>query len=97
MKIAVVGGGIFGVTIAIKFAELGYAIDLFEMSGKILSCATGCNQFRMHRGYHYPRSKTTAREIKKGYKAFTEFYGECLLENSNHYYCIGNRYSRYFT
>jgi len=88
MKTAIVGGGIFGITIAIKLAELGHKIDLFEMNGKILSCASAVNQFRMHRGYHYPRSKETVIETKEGFRAFKEFYGECLLENFEHYYCI---------
>ena len=31
-RIAVVGGGIFGVTTAIKLAHGGYVVDLFEKS-----------------------------------------------------------------
>lgn len=91
MNIAVVGGGIFGITVALKLADLGHRINLFEKNGKILSCASFVNQFRMHRGYHYPRSKETAIETKEGFKSFKEFYGECLLENFDHYYCISKR------
>ncbi|MFB0560358.1 MAG: FAD-dependent oxidoreductase [Candidatus Lokiarchaeia archaeon] len=88
MKVAVVGGGIFGITIALKLAESGHKIDLFEMNGKLLSCASAVNQFRMHRGYHYPRSKETMIETREGFKKFKEFFEECLLEIFDHYYCM---------
>jgi len=91
MNVAVVGGGIFGITAAFKLAELEHKIDLFEMNGEILSCASMVNQFRMHRGYHYPRSKETAIQTKEGFESFRKFYGECLLENFGHYYCIAKK------
>lgn len=91
MNIAIVGGGIFGITTALKLANIGHKIDLFEKNGKILSCASFVNQFRMHRGYHYPRSEETVIETKNGFKTFKEFYGECLLEDFDHYYCISKR------
>lgn len=91
MNIAVVGGGIFGITTALKLADLGHKINIFEKNCKILSCASFVNQFRMHRGYHYPRSKETVIETRDGFKTFKEFYGECLLENFDHYYCISKR------
>jgi len=91
MNIAIVGGGIFGITTALKLAGLGHKINIFEKNGKILNCASFVNQFRMHRGYHYPRSKETVIETKNGFKIFKEFYGECLLEDFDHYYCISKR------
>lgn len=90
-RIAVVGGGIFGITVAYRLAELGYKIDLFEKNGEILSSASRCNQFRVHRGYHYPRSKPTAMELLGGIKRFEELYGECLSEDFDHYYCIAKK------
>jgi len=93
MKIAVVGGGIFGITTALKLAELGHGIDLFEMNGQLLSCASMVNQFRMHRGYHYPRSKETAISAKEGFESFRQFYKQCLLQDFNHYYCIAKEKS----
>lgn len=91
MNVAVVGGGIFGTTIAMKLSESGHKIDLYEMNGQILSCASMVNQFRMHRGYHYPRSKDTALGTKNGFESFRKLYGVCLLERFDHYYCIAKR------
>ena len=59
MKIAVIGGGIFGVTIASKLAKSN-SVDLYEQENDILKSASGINQYRLHRGYHYPRSSSTA-------------------------------------
>ena len=58
-NIAVVGGGIFGVTTAVKLAKSGHKVDLFEKENDILQAASGINQYRLHRGHHYPRSKET--------------------------------------
>jgi D-amino-acid oxidase len=91
MNIAVVGGGIFGITAVLKLAELGHEISLFEKNGKILRCASFVNQYCIHRGYHYPRSKETAINTRNGLKSFEDLYGECLLKNFEHYYCISRR------
>ena len=59
-RVAVVGGGIFGCTTAWKLAKNGYEVDLFEKNDDIITQASSINQYRLHRGYHYPRSKETA-------------------------------------
>ena len=54
--IAIIGGGFFGATVAYVLAEAGYPVTLFEKHDDLLQAASGINQFRLHRGYHYPRS-----------------------------------------
>lgn len=94
MRIAVVGGGIFGVTIAWLLAKNGYFVDLYEKNKDILLAASGINQYRIHKGYHYPRSKETALSSIVGEKSFKLEYSECLMDgNIDHYYCIANKYS----
>ncbi len=88
MKIAVIGAGIFGVTIAWKLAESGHSIDLFEREKDILQAASGINQYRLHKGYHYPRSIDTALSSKNGITSFMREYGQAIIKNVNHYYCI---------
>jgi len=63
MKIAIIGGGIFGVTTAIRLSR-NHDVDLFEQNSDILQSASGINQYRLHRGYHYPRSTDTAISAK---------------------------------
>ena len=56
-RCAVVGGGIYGVTVATKLKVSGYDVDLYESDSQILNRASGINQYRLHRGYHYPRRR----------------------------------------
>lgn len=92
MSIAVVGGGIFGVSIAIKLSS-NFDVDLFEQKSDILNSASGINQYRLHRGYHYPRSIETALSSKKFELTFKEEFGDAILNDSEHYYCISKNKS----
>ena len=93
-KIAVVGGGIFGVSAAIKLGRNGYHIDLYEKNPELLSSASGINQYRLHRGYHYPRSKSTALSSKYSEDSFRKEYGEAVLEDNDHFYVIAKEGSK---
>ncbi|HKY63906.1 MAG TPA: FAD-dependent oxidoreductase [bacterium] len=87
MKIAVVGGGIFGVTCAWYLAKHGFLVDLFEKAGDLLQAASGINQYRLHRGYHYPRSFATASQSLREFPRFLEHYGSAVFE-AEHYYGV---------
>jgi hypothetical protein len=90
-KIAVIGGGIFGCTIASNLSKEGINIDLFEKNNDILTQASHTNQYRIHRGYHYPRSKETALQSKIGAKTFQDYYPESVINNKiEHYYGISS-------
>ncbi len=91
MKIGVIGAGIFGVTAAWKLGSLGYNVDLYEREKDILQAASGINQYRLHMGYHYPRSDETAIDSKIGSKSFQEEYGGCIVKNTENFYCISKR------
>lgn len=94
MKIAVIGAGIFGSTIAIKLADNGFDVDLYEKEGDILEAASGINQYRLHRGYHYPRSMETGESSRQAYPLFREIYGEAIIDKHDHYYCIPKKDSK---
>ena len=59
---AVIGGGFYGAAIAIYLvARRGLsAVCLVEREPDLLMRASYNNQARVHNGYHYPRSFTTA-------------------------------------
>jgi hypothetical protein len=94
MKIAVVGAGIFGVTSSVKLAQAGHEVDLYEQNDEILSAASGINQYRLHRGYHYPRSKSTALSSKYSENSFRNEYGEAVIDSDEHYYSIAKSGSK---
>ena len=89
MKIAIVGGGIFGLTTAWILAKEGFSVDLYEEKKDVFMATSGINQFRLHRGYHYPRSIETIKDCLSGEKKFREFYPEIVIDAPHeHYYAI---------
>ena len=92
MKIAVIGGGIFGVTTALILSK-NHSVELFEKNSDILKAASGSNQYRVHRGYHYPRSKDTVIGIINSEQSFQNMYGSAIENKYEHYYCISKNNS----
>jgi FAD dependent oxidoreductase len=86
-KIAVVGAGIYGALCAVRLAEAGHDVELFDPLG-ILCAASHINQFRIHSGYHYPRSSETIEETQEARGEFIEAFAPAIVQNSQHYYAI---------
>jgi hypothetical protein len=86
-RVAVAGAGIYGATIAIRLAEQGHDVRLFDPLG-ILRAASAINQYRIHSGYHYPRSPETIRETLEARNEFSETFEPAIVRNSRHYYAI---------
>ena len=96
-NIGIVGGGIFGTTIAIEFASQGYNVVLHERHKGILEEASSINQYRVHEGYHYPRSVDTALECKSSSSSFIRYYRQSMVHNAigiKHYYAIASQFSK---
>ena len=90
MKIAVIGGGIFGITTAVILGN-EHNVELFEKNDDILKSASGSNQYRVHRGYHYPRSAETVIGIIKSENSFKEIFSRAIVNEYEHFYCISKR------
>jgi hypothetical protein len=86
-KVAIAGAGIYGATIAIRLAEHGHHVHLFDPLG-ILRAASAINQYRIHSGYHYPRSPETIRETLEARAEFLQTFAPAIVRNSRHYYAI---------
>jgi len=86
--VVVVGGGVFGVTIAITLGEHGFDVLLLEKQYDLMREASMVNQNRIHLGYHYPRSAPTAHESLDGMVAFQEIYGDAVVDGLTKYYAI---------
>ena len=88
MNIAVVGAGIFGCCSAIELSKAGHNVTLFDKNDRILSSASQINQYRLHRGYHYPRSVETVTTTKQTVEQFEEMFSSDLLVDFDRYYAI---------
>jgi hypothetical protein len=93
VKIAVAGAGIYGATAAIRLAEQGHDVHLFDPLG-VMQAASAINQYRVHAGYHYPRSPETIQETLEARAEFMEAFEAAIVRNSRHYYAIPKKDSR---
>jgi glycine/D-amino acid oxidase-like deaminating enzyme len=87
LNIAVIGGGVFGALAAIRLAEAGRRVSLFERNRELFRGAS-TNANRLHLGYHYPRDEDTARQCMLGYDAFRAAFPEAVLEGVRNTYFI---------
>lgn len=86
---AVIGGGFVGLKTAIYLRENGYKdVTLIEAGSDLASRASKYNQFRVHRGYHYPRDTDTALESADSYEKFIHDYAEAIVPGTKSYYAI---------
>ncbi|MET7637211.1 FAD-dependent oxidoreductase [Streptomyces sp. NPDC005438] len=78
-RVAVVGCGVFGAVTALRLAEEGHRVTVFERARRPLSQASFNNQNRLHLGFHYPRDRTTAEQCVRGYQRFREEFAPCVV------------------
>ena len=86
-RIAIIGGGVFGSTIAIRLAQK-LDVDLYESASELLTGATLNNQWRHHSGFHYPLSYETVQEIVDHKLVFEDIYSACIRRDIPSYYFI---------
>jgi glycine/D-amino acid oxidase-like deaminating enzyme len=91
--VAVVGAGIYGTTAAVRVAESGHDTHLFDPLG-VLNAASTINQYRIHAGYHYPRSPETIAEVQEARAEFIEEFRPAIVSGARHLYAIPHEGSR---
>ena len=64
-KVAIVGCGIFGAMTALKMAEKGFNVTIYDINDKPLQGASLNNQNRLHLGFHYPRDEENCSSMYK--------------------------------
>lgn len=92
----VIGGGFYGCAIAIYLArERGMRrILLAERELRLLSRASYTNQARVHNGYHYPRSFTTAYRSRVNLPRFVQDWPAAVKKDFTKLYAIARRNSK---
>ena len=92
-KVAVIGAGIFGCSVALALADSGHEVVLFERLNDIIMGTSKNNTNRVHQGFHYPRDMKTAIECRDNYRRFEIELEEALLKKYPNIYCIAEKYS----
>jgi hypothetical protein len=92
--VGIIGSGIFGSTAAILLANEGCEVTVYEKTQDLMQGASAKNQLRVHRGYHYPRSKKTAFSSKYSEVKFRSYYRAAVDDTNRHLYAIAKTGSR---
>ena len=82
------GAGFYGLHLASVLQKLGLDVVVYEKNKNILSGASGHNQFRLHLGFHYPRSFRTRQQSREGFYKFIDYYGALTRQFEGNYYLI---------
>jgi glycine/D-amino acid oxidase-like deaminating enzyme len=92
----IVGGGFYGAVIAIYLkTQRGFSnVLLVERERDLLLRASYNNQARVHNGYHYPRSFTTAFRSRVNLPRFLLDYPQAVKRDFTMLYAIARRNSK---
>lgn len=93
-KIAIIGAGFFGISVAFFFLKKKFDVTIFEKNSDILTGASRANQLRFHLGYHYPRSDKTLNEIQSMNKSFISFFGNDVFGKTQNFYGVAKKSSK---
>lgn len=74
----IIGGGLYGLYSALYCGKKGEKILVLEHDNASFKRATYINQARVHKGYHYPRSFSTAKKSANYFERFVNDYGFCI-------------------
>ncbi len=89
-RVAVIGCGAFGAMAAIRLAESGLDVTVFERRSTPLAGASFNNQNRLHLGFHYPRDMETAQQCIRGFQRFCREFSSCILEPTVNGYFVAS-------
>ena len=92
----IIGGGFYGSAIAIYLAKQRglRRVILLERKAELLSRASYNNQARVHNGYHYPRSFTTAFRGRVNLPRFVRDWPQAVKKDFVKLYAIARRNSK---
>jgi hypothetical protein len=89
----VIGAGMYGMYAAPKLAASGHKTLVIEAEEAPFKRGSLVNQARLHNGYHYPRSFSTAMKSSKYYTRFLADYGECIERDFQQIYALASHFS----
>ena len=89
----IIGAGLYGLYSALYCANQGDKVLVLECEDAAFKRATYINQARVHMGYHYPRSISTAIKSRGYFQKFVEDYGECIHDQFEQIYATSSNFS----
>ncbi len=89
----IIGAGLYGLYAARFCGKRGERVLVLEYDDKPFKRATHSNQARVHMGYHYPRSLSTALKSAGYYRRFHEDYGFSVMDSFRQIYAVSSQFS----
>ena len=89
----IIGAGLYGLYAALFCGKRGDNCLVLEYDAEAFKRATYINQARVHMGYHYPRSLSTAVKSAGYFNRFNEDYGFCVLDKFDQIYATSAHFS----
>lgn len=89
----IIGAGLYGLYSALFCGRKGEKVLVLEHDSEAFSRASYINQARVHMGYHYPRSHSTAKKSADYYDRFVADYEFCIHNEFDKIYAISKNFS----
>lgn len=89
----IIGAGLYGMYAALYCAKQGQHVLVLEYEDAPFKRATYINQARVHMGYHYPRSFSTAIKSAGYFERFNEDYGFSVHREFEQIYATSAQFS----
>lgn len=89
----IIGAGLYGLYAALFCGKKGENVLVLECDQGSFRRATYINQARVHQGYHYPRSLSTAIKSAGYFEKFNRDYGFCINSEFTKIYATSADYS----
>ena len=89
-SVCIIGGGFYGCYIAKKITEnfKNIKVELYEKNSNLITEAGKNNQYRLHLGFHYPRSIETIKQTQEGSKIFIKEFNNFISKPKKNIYLI---------
>lgn len=89
----IIGAGFYGLYSALFCGEKGQRVLVLECDPAPFGRATYINQARVHQGYHYPRSLSTAMKSAGYFERFHKDFSFCINREFRKVYATSSVYS----
>ena len=89
----IIGAGIYGLYAAEYCGRLGHSVLVIECEDAPFTRASYVNQARLHMGYHYPRSYSTAVKTAKYFNRFVSDFKDSINSEFEQVYATSTNFS----
>ena len=89
----IIGAGMYGLYAAAALSKKGRKVLVIDCDEAPFLRGSFVNQARLHNGYHYPRSYSTAAKSAKYYERYYSDFKDCINGQFTQIYAVAKNYS----